>query len=312
MSLKKNILLTFLGIFCSLLFVISFLYYVPRISLLSVNAVPATVSDADRDGTSGYAVLKVNMPREDGGTVFFHYYYPGSSCHLKKGSEVLVSGSIIFMDQSTERGINSGLVIGTRIPVIAGLAISLISLLGASFFLLKAIRNYIHKPWSKTEETEVKMKSADFLYTTEIFVLLIAGMMFLIGILQVGKYLGMEEHTTGVITYQSNRQSSQFVKVYQGNSVDRLNSTYGKGFRTSFIVLQIQSDTPINGEDEFWYEGKNIVIGSDKVYLGYSGDEMIVLTQTELLFAWIGGGALILLAMGTIFVRKRNRKMTVS
>lgn len=116
MTYKKNVSKMVIAIVCVILFAMTAFYCVPRFSLLSSNAVSATVVDADKHGTGGYAVLKVDGAREDGGTIFFHYYYPGNKSHLKPDESVLVSGNIEFMDESTKQGVNADLVIGTRMP----------------------------------------------------------------------------------------------------------------------------------------------------------------------------------------------------
>lgn len=110
MTYKKNVLKMVIAIVCVILFAMTAFYCVPRFSLLSSNAVSATVVDADKHGTSGYAVLKVDEAREDGGTIFFHYYYPGNKSHLEPDESVLVSGNIMFMDESTKQGVNADLV----------------------------------------------------------------------------------------------------------------------------------------------------------------------------------------------------------
>ena len=104
---RKNVSNMVIAIVCVVLFAVTAIYCVPRFSLLSSNALPATVAGADKHGTSGYAVLKVDGAREDGGTIFFHYYYPGNKSHLKQDETVLVSGNITFMDESTEQGVNA-------------------------------------------------------------------------------------------------------------------------------------------------------------------------------------------------------------
>ena len=101
MTYKKNVSNMVIAIVCVVLFAVTAIYCVPRFSLLSSSALPATVADADKHGTSGYAVLKVDEAREDGGTIFFHYYYSGNKSHLKQDEKVLVSGNITFMDEST-------------------------------------------------------------------------------------------------------------------------------------------------------------------------------------------------------------------
>ena len=130
---RKNVSNMVLAIACVVLFAVTAIYCVPRFSLLSSNALTATVASVDKHRTSGYAVLKVDEAREDGGTIFFHYYYPGSKSHLKQDEKVLVSGNITFMDESTEQGVNADLVIGTKTPVlifytavILGLVVALI------------------------------------------------------------------------------------------------------------------------------------------------------------------------------------------
>lgn len=307
MTYKKNFFLTVSAIFCFVLFMITFSFCLPRFSLLSSNTLSATVSSSDQDGAYGYAVLKVNVPREDGGTVFFHYYYPGNRSRLEKDTEVLISGNIVFMDQSTEYGVNSNLVIGTKLPIIVCSVLSVIGLLGSVFLFPLTIRNFIHKPWNGNEEVKIKEKTVNFLYTTEIFTIIIAFGIFIMGITQVGGYLCMREHTTGVITYQTNRKSSQFVKTYSGNKLYNLKSVFGKGIRPNYVVLQIKADSLINGVDEFWYEGNNLVLGNKKVYIGYNDETISVLSEAELMFALIGGGFLIFHAVSAILISKRNR-----
>ena len=62
MTYKKNVSNMVIAIVCVVLFVVTAFYCVPRFSLLSSNALSATVASADMHGTSGYAVLKVDEP----------------------------------------------------------------------------------------------------------------------------------------------------------------------------------------------------------------------------------------------------------
>lgn len=66
MTYKKNLSFMIASIICFVLFIATAFYCVPRLPLLSSNAVMATVSSADKNGTSGYAILKIDVPREDG------------------------------------------------------------------------------------------------------------------------------------------------------------------------------------------------------------------------------------------------------
>ena len=178
---RKNVSNMVIAIVCVVLFAVTAIYCVPRFSLLSSNALPATVAGVDKHGTSGYAVLKVDGARENGGTIFFHYYYPGSKSHLKQDEKVLVSGNITFMDESTEEGVNADLVIGTKTPVLICLILSLLGLVGAICLLPSAIRNFRNKPWSRDEEIETKSKSVDAFYTAEILALVVALIFFAAG-----------------------------------------------------------------------------------------------------------------------------------
>ena len=161
MTYKKNVSNMVIAIVCVVLFVVTAFYCVPRFSLLSSNALPATVASDDKHGTSGYAILKVDEAREDGGTIFFHYYYPGNKSHLKQDEKVLVSGNITFMDESTEQGVNADLIIGTKTPVLICLILSLLGLVGAICLLPSAIRNFRSKPWSRDKETSYEKSTID-------------------------------------------------------------------------------------------------------------------------------------------------------
>ena len=197
MTYKKNVSNMVIAIVCVVLFVVTAFYCVPRFSLLSSNALPATVADADKHGTSGYAVLKVDEAREDGGTIFFRYYYPGSKSHLKQDEKVLVSGNITFMDESTEQGVNADLVIGTKAPVLICLILSLLGMVGAICLLPSAIHNFRNKPWSSDEEIDVKNKSVNAFYTAEILALVVALIFFAAGMPKVVGYACEKNHTTG-------------------------------------------------------------------------------------------------------------------
>ena len=265
---RKNVSNMVIAIVCVVLFAVTAIYCVPRFSLLSSNALLATVAGVDKHGTSGYAVLKVDGARENGGTIFFHYYYPGSKSHLKQDEKVLVSGNITFMDESTEEGVNADLVIGTKTPVLICLILSLLGLVGAICLLPSAIRNFRNKPWSRDEEIETKSKSVDAFYTAEILALVVALIFFVAGMTQVVGYACAKNHTTGTVTYQSSRQSSNHVKVHSGNDVRNYKSRYGKGIRPTYTVLQIKADSPVNGADVFGYEGNCSILGSKNVYRG--------------------------------------------
>lgn len=306
MTYKKNVSNMVIATVCVVLFVVTVVYCVPRLSLLSSHALSATVASADRHGTSGYAILKVDGAREDGGTIFFHYYYPGSKSHLKQDETVLVSGNIIFMDESTEQGVNSDLVVGTKTPVLVCLILSLMGLAGAISLLPITIRNFHRKPWSMDAEMEVKAKSVNVFYTAEILTLVAALIFFVAGMTQVAGYAGKKNHTTGIVTYQSSRKNSQRIKVYSGNDVRNYQSRYGKGVRSVYTVLQIKADSPVNGADMFWYEGRCTVLSNKKVYIGYNDQSMSVLSQFELVMTIIGGGFLVLHAVTALLISKKN------
>lgn len=306
MTYKKNVFNMVIAIVCVVLFIVTAVYCVPRLSLLSSRALSATVASADRHGTSGYAVLKVDGAREDGGTIFFHYYYPGSKSHLKQDETVLVTGNIIFMDESTEQGVNSELVVGTKTPVLVCLILSLMGLAGAIGLLPVTIRNFHRKPWSMDAEMEAKAKSVNVLYTAEIFTLVVALIFFGAGMTQVAGYACKRNHTTGIVTYQSSRQNSQHIRVHSGNDVRSYQARYGKGVRPTYTVLQIKADSSVNGADMFWYEGHCTVLGNKKVYIGYNDQSMSVLSQFELVMTIIGGGFLLLHAVTALLISKKN------
>ncbi len=306
MTYKKNVSNMVIAIVCVVLFVVTAFYCVPRFSLISSNALSATVASADTHGTSGYAVLKVDGAREDGGTIFFHYYYSGNKSHLKQDEKVLVSGNITFMDESTKQGVNSDLVIGTKTPVLICLIISLLGMVGAICLLPSAIRNFRNKPWSSDEEIDAKNKSVDAFYTAEILALVVALIFFVAGMTQVVGYACAKNHTTGTVTYQSSRQSSNHVKVYSGNAVRNYKSIYGKGIRPTYTVLQIKANLPVNGDYVFWYEGNCIILDSKNVYIGYNDNSMSVLSQFELVMTIISGAFLLLHAVSALLISKRN------
>lgn len=306
MTYKKNIFNMTAAIICVMVFVATALYCVPRLSLLSPRALPAIVSSEDKNGSSGYAILKIDGAREDGGTIFFHYYYPGSKSHLKQGEKVLVCGNITFMDESTEQGVNAALVIGTKTPVLVCVIFSLLGLIGSICLLPATIKNFRRKPWSNAEEIEVKGKFVNALYTVEVLMLIAALSFLIIGIPQVAGYVGKTHHTTGTVTYQSSRQSSQHIKIYTGNSVRTYNSGFGKGIRSNYTVLQIKADSLVNGEEEFWYEGNCNVMGNKKVYIGYNDDSVVVLSRVDLILTILGGGFLLLHIVSALLLSKKN------
>ena len=303
---RKNVSNMVIAIVCVVLFAVTAIYCVPRFSLLSSNVLPATVVDADKHGTSGHAVLKVDEAREDGGTIFFRYYYPGSKSHLKQDEKVLVSGNITFMDESTEEGVNADLVIGTKTPVLICLILSLMGLVGAICLLPSAIRNFRSKPWGRDEEIETKSKSVDAFYTAEILALVFAMIFFLAGMPKVVGYACKKNHTTGTVTYQSSRQSSNHVKVYSGNAVRKYKSVHGKGIRSTYTVLQIKPDSPVNGADVFWYEGNCSILGSKNVYIGYNDNSMSVVSRFELVMTIISGAFLLFHTVSARLLSKKN------
>lgn len=306
MTYKKNVSNMVIATLCVALFVVTAVYCVPRLSLLSSRALSATVVSVDKHGTSGYATLKVDEAREDGGTIFFHYYYPGSKSHLKQDESVLVSGNIIFMDESTEQGVNSELVVGTKTPVLICLILSLMGLAGAISLLPITIRNFYRKPWGIDAETEAKAKTVNVFYTVEILTLVVALIFFAAGMTQVAGYACKKNHTTGIVTYQSSRQSSQYIRVYSGNGERNYQSRYGKGVRPEYTVLQIKADSSVNGADTFWYEGRCMVLGNKNVYIGYDEQSMSVLSQFDLVMTIIGGGFLLLHVVTALLISKKN------
>lgn len=123
---------------------------------------------------------------------------------------------------------------------------------------------------------------------------------------QVVGYACKKNHTTGNVTYQNSRQSSQHVKVHSGNGVRNYKSHYGKGIRSTYTVLQIKANLPVNGTDVFWYEGNCIILGSKNVYIGYNDDSMSVLSQFELVMTIISGMFLLVHAVSAMLISKKN------
>ena len=107
------------------------------------------------------------------------------------------------------------------------------------------------------------------------------------------------------VTYQSSRQSSNHVKVYSGNAVRNYKSRYGKGIRSTYTVLQIKPDSPVNGANVFWYEGNCSILGSKNVYIGYNDNSMSVLSQFELVMTAISGAFLLLHAVSALLLRRK-------
>ena len=114
-------------------------------------------------------------------------------------------------------------------------------------------------------------------------------------------YACKKNHTTGTVTYQSSRQSSNHVKVHSGNDVRNYKSRYGKGIRSTYTVLQIKANLPVNGADVFWYEGNCSTLGSKNVY-----NSMSVLSQFELVMTIISGAFLLLHAVSALLISKKN------
>ena len=210
------------------------------------------------------------------------------------------------MDESTKQGVNADLVIGTRMPVIICLILSLLGVVGAICLLPSAIRNFHNKPWSSDEETGTRKKLVNAFYTAEILALVVALIFFVAGMTQVVGYACKKNHTTGNVTYQNSRQSSQHVKVHSGNGVRNYKSHYGKGIRSTYTVLQIKANLPVNGTDVFWYEGNCIILGSKNVYIGYNDDSMSVLSQFELVMTIISGMFLLVHAVSAMLISKKN------
>ena len=201
---------------------------------------------------------------------------------------------------------NADLVIGTRMPVLICLILSLLGAVGAICLLPSAIRNFHNKPWSSDEEIATRNKLVNVFYTAEILALVVALIFFVAGMTQVVGYACKKNHTTGNVTYQNSRQSSQHVKVHSGNGVRNYKSHYGKGIRPTYTVLQIKANSPVNGTDVFWYEGNCIILGSKNVYIGYNDDSMSVLSQFELVMTIISGMFLLVHAVSAMLISKKN------
>ena len=108
------------------------------------------------------------------------------------------------------------------------------------------------------------------------------------------------------VTYQSSRQSSNHVKVYSGNAVRNYKSIYGKGIRSTYTVLQIKADSPVNGANVFWYEGNCSILGSKNVYIGYNDNSMSVVSQFELVMTIISGAFLLFHTVSARLLSKKN------
>ena len=130
-----------------------------------------------------------------------------------------------------------------------------------------------------TMEIKMKNKSVNAFYTAEILALVVALIFFAAGMPKVVGYACKKNHTTGTVTYQSSRQSSNHVKVHSGNDVRNYKSRYGKGIRSTYTVLQIKANSPVNGADVFWYEGNCSTLGSKNVYIGYNDNSCLLYTS---------------------------------
>ena len=157
-----------------------------------------------------------------------------------------------------------------------------------------------------TMEIKMKNKSVNAFYTAEILALVVALIFFVAGMTQVVGYACKKNHTKGTVTYQSSRQSSNHVKVHSGNDVRNYKSRYGKGIRSTYTVLQIKANSPVNGADVFWYEGNCSTLGSKNVYIGYNDNSMSVLSQFELVMTIISGAFLLLHAVSALLISKKN------
>ena len=108
------------------------------------------------------------------------------------------------------------------------------------------------------------------------------------------------------VTYQSSRQSSNHVKVHSGNNNNRnYKSRYGKVIRPTYTVLQIKANSPVNGDDVFWYEGNCSILGSKNVYIGYNDNSMSVVSQFELVMTIISGAFLLFHAVSARLLSKK-------
>lgn len=157
-----------------------------------------------------------------------------------------------------------------------------------------------------TMEIEMKNKSVNAFYTAEILALVVALIFFAAGMPKVVGYACKKNHTTGTVTYQSSRQSSNHVKVHSGNDVRNYKSRYGKGIRSTHTVLWIKANSPVDGADVFWYEENCIVLGSKNVYIGYDDNSMSVLSQFELVMTIISGAFLLLHVVSARLLSKKN------
>ena len=88
-----------------------------------------------------------------------------------------------------------------------------------------------------TMKIKMKNKSVNAFYTAEILALVVALIFFAAGMPKVVGYACKKNHTTGTVTYQSSRQSSNHVKVHSGNDVRNYKSRYGKGIRLSMVPM---------------------------------------------------------------------------
>lgn len=304
---KKNFSLMVIAVVCLGMFCITLFYSLPRLAFLMPGYVTkAEVSYADKDGKNGYDTLKTYD--EDGNKHVFYYYYSGNYSHLTKNQEVLVLGDIVYVTESTEYGVNSNLIVGTQLPVIVCLCVAVVSGIVTIILLPGVIQNFIKKPWASNEEINSKNKIVNVLWTLEIFALLMATILFMMGISKTFAYLSMKEHTTGNIIYQGSRQSSQATTYFYGSDAAyKLTARYAGGIHLYRRVFQIKLESSINDHDEIWYEGSNLVFRNKKVYVGYEGDEVAVLTSAEKLFAVIGGGFLLLHIFSAFLICKWNK-----
>ena len=303
----KNFRRKILAAICLVLFLISAWNGIPRTVLLIPDwTVSAVVSYADRDGENGYDTLKIYD--ENGNKQVFYYYYSGNRSHLQKDQEVLVAGEITFVTQSTEPGVNADLVVGTRESAMLWLGICLVSGLAVLILIPAIVRDQKNKSWSSEEEAYSKSKIVSGLWTLEIFSLLIAVLMAVIGMLHTVQYLTMENHTTGRIIYQTSRQSIEQTSGYDSHfRSNPATAAYGNlRHRKNYTVLEIELDSPIDGEEQIWCEGNYLVMGNKNVNLGFNEETVVVLTAVDKLFLALGGCFLILHALSAGLLSKRN------
>lgn len=285
MTYRKNLILTILAVGCLIISILSGY----RVYLMAGVYLPghtqAYVACADSNHIYGYDSLYV--VDDNGSRHGFWYYYQGEASGLKSGTEVLVSGQIVYTSESMEPGTNADLLIVSKQNAclsLIGLCVAVVATVALSVII---ILNWHKKPWNSSEEAYTKETISIGFLTAEFLLLAAAVVMIGIGLGESARYLPAPYKTSGeVIVVTGTRADPPSVKRLDNGSIL---------YRMDYHIL-IRLDEPYEGEEDY------VIVRTGYYAPVFEGAHVLVGIYNQKKGSYVSYGAIYLMIIGIVFL----------